>query len=585
MLRSAPMGAIGFVALLSASLPAQVQLDWQQTYATASLPAAGTLDQVIVLEIASNGDLVWSSQHGFLDPVTQNWLQRTELHRTSTSGAALWTISPAPNSDVMYYGAEIDAVGDIYFWGRAGVLYSYPDVLVTKVSASGTHLWTRQINGVTNDYDVGFGSLDASGNFSVVGMLDLFSTLFVRTYDPSGNVLAHGTQGSFASGLAAMRRARRLPAGDFVALGEGFNGATVARISTAGTATWSRELSPSSPGSSVNLFSLDVDGSGRIVAAGADFDSSVGSRTLMRVFDSAGNVLLDYSGPLCDGASSQSGLFAPDGSIWLLSNERATPGASTQLIVRRFSASLAAGPTLSLPYTGPYALTFSPIVGESNQLWAIVGGDTLIELSPAATLNWSVPLLPPNSPDSFNKLALDSTRHFVATGFRDTSTPASYETDALLARFDAGEMPLGYCVGMPGALGCSPRLTFEGSPRAGAPSGFTVRAAPWTSQLAGHFLVGTGSAIANPFFGGTLCVGVPRVRTTALFSGGNPIGADCTGSLALDYGAFASGALGGTLLPGLQLAGTQVRLQAWSRDPGSATNTLLSNALEFTVLP
>ena len=585
MLRKALTTSLGSAVLGCAPLLAQVELDWQQPYATASLPAVGTVDQVGVLAVASNGDLVWSSQHAFLDPLTQNWLQRTELHRTSTSGTELWTISPAPNSDVMYFGAEIDAAGDIYFWGRVGVLYSYPDVLVTKVSGSGTHLWTRQISGVTNDYDVGFGSLDASGNFSVVGMLDLFSTLFVRTYDANGNVLAHGTQGSFGSGLVDMRRARRLPSGDFVVLGEGVNGAAVARVSTAGTAAWIQELSPSSPQAGVNLFTLDVDSSGRIVAAGADFDSSAGSRTLMRVFDSAGNVLFDYSGPLCDGASSQSGLFAPDGSIWLLSNERATPGASTQLIVRRFSASLAAGPTLSLPYTGPYSLTFSPIVGESNQLWAILGGDKLIELSPAATLNWSVPLLPPSSPDSFNKLALDSTRHFVATGFRDTSTPASYETDALLARLDAGEMPQGYCVGMPGALGCSPRLTFEGSPRAGATNGFTVCAAPWSSQLAGHFLVGTGSAIANPFFGGTLCVGVPRVRTTALFSGGNPLGADCSGSLALDYGAFASGALGGTLLPGLQLAGTQVRVQAWSRDPGSATNTMLSNALEFTVLP
>lgn len=585
MLRTSLSASLGLAVFCSVPALGQVQLDWQQTYVTANLPLAGTLDQVGVLALATNGDLVWSSQHAFLDPVTQNWLQRTELHRTSASGALLWTISPAPNSDVMYMSAEIDAAGDIYFWGRAGVLYNYPDVLVTKVSGSGTHLWTRQIGGATNDYDVGFGSLDAAGNFTVVGMLDLFSTLFVRTYDPNGNVLSNGTQGAFASGLVDMRRARRLPGGDFVVLGEGFGGAAVARVSTAGSATWITELSPSSPQAGVNLFTLDVDTSGRIIAAGADFDSNAGSRTLMRVLDSAGNVLLDYSGPLQDYAASQLGLFAPDGSIWLLANERANPGAPVELVVRRFSASLAAGPTLSLPYTGPYTLTLGPNVGESNQLWAIFGGDTLIELSPAATLNWSVPLAAPGSPDSFNKLALDSTRHFVATGFRDTSTPASYETDVLLARFDASEMPQGYCVGMAGALGCSPRLTFEGSPRAGATSGFTVRAAPWTSQLAGSFLVGTGAAVANPFHGGTLCVGVPRVRTTALFSGGNPLGADCTGSLALDFGAFASGALGGTLLPGLQLAGTQVRLQAWSRDPGSATNTLLSNALEFTVLP
>ncbi len=582
MLRKTLTVSLGSAVLGCAPLLAQVQLDWQQTYSTASLPAAGTFDSVGVLAIASNGDLVWSSQHGFLDPITQNWQLRTELHRTSTSGAAVWTVSPAPNSGVVYLGAEIDAAGDIYFWGHVDV---YSDVLVTKVSGSGAHLWTRQISGGSNLPDVGLGSLDASGNFSIVGMLDLFTTLFVRTYDADGNVLANGTQGAFASELVHLRSARRLPGGDFVVLGELTAGAAVARVSTAGTALWVQELTPSWPGAGVNLFTLDVDGSGRIVAAGADFDPTLGARTLMRVFDSAGNVLLDYASPVQFAVTNQSGLFAPDGSIWLLASERATPTASAALVARRFSASLAAGPTLSLPYTGSDPRTAGPIVGESNQLWAISGRDTLIELSPSATLNWSVPLTAPGSADSFYVLALDSTRHFIAGGFREASTPAGYETDALLARFDASEIPQGYCAGMPGALGCSPRLTFEGSPRAGAASGFTVRAAPWTSQLSGRFLVGTGAAVANPFFGGTLCVGAPRVRTTALLSGGTPNGADCTGSLALDYGAFASGALGGTLLPGLQLAGTRVRVQAWSRDAGSATNTLLSNALEFTVLP
>jgi hypothetical protein len=584
MLRTALFRSFGVAALCSLPLLAQVQPDWRQTYSTAALPP-GASESVTAFALASNGDVIWASDHAFLDPVTHMWQRRTELHRTSAAGTPLWTISPAPIADVRYFDVHFDPAGDVYFSGHVGLSQGNPDPLVTKVSATGTFLWSRQVNGPSNDYDVGFGSVGPGGTFSFVGMLDLFNNVFVRTYDANGNVLSHATQSAAAAGLFYMAAARRLPGGDFVVVGEGAGGLSVARIAASGAVVWNTLLPFGSPQDGGQLNRLEVGPNGNIAAAGYLIEPLGDSRVVLRVVNSAGTVLLDHVGPLQPFAVAHSCPFNADGSLWLLANERATANAPMELTVRRFTSGLTLGPGLSLPYAGAFPSTSIPVIGESGQLWAIQEGERLLEISPAATLNWSVPLVVPGSFDSQSMLALGPDRHFVAAGYHDASAGAFTDTEALLARFDASEMPLGYCVGMPGALGCSPRLTFEGSPRAAATSGFTVRAAPWTSQLAGNFLVGTGAAVANPFRGGTLCVGVPRVRTTALFSGGNPLGADCSGSLALDYGAFASGALGGTLLPGLQLAGTQVRVQAWSRDPGSATNTLLSNALEFTVLP
>ncbi len=507
----------------------------------------------------------------------------TSAGRHAIRTVTLWTLSTPATDDSHFYGVLFDAAGDLYLWGERGTTTgALTKPLVAKVSAGGSLLWTRTVVGTGYlAIDRAFGGLDAQGRFTFLGTHEGNTTdTFVRTFDANGNIVLDVWTPSVPLGLDGIWVVEPFPGGGFAVAGSGVSGAFVARLAADGTALW-RAPVPAAPSPGVHFFDLAVDPGGRIAAAGAEPDANLNSRTLLTLLDANGNRLLEYGGTWPGTSAWHECHFSPDGSLWLVSHESPHPQSYLDCVLRRWR------PDLTLATERTLASGFMrSFVGESGQLWALVGQSELQEYSPDGNLDWSLPLAPGQPYDQFWNLVVAPDRRFVAFGHRDNSAGANSDTDAVLLQLDASDIPRGYCAGTAGALGCAPHLEFDGAPRAGAAGGFVVRALPWPNQTAARFLIGVGPAIANPFFGGTLCVGAPRVRTPSLVSGGNPVGApDCSGSLTLDYGAWASGALGGASLPGLQVAGTSVRMQAWSRDRGSATSALLSNALEFTLLP
>jgi hypothetical protein len=144
--------------------------------------------------------------------------------------------------------------------------------------------------------------------------------------------------------------------------------------------------------------------------------------------------------------------------------------------------------------------------------------------------------------------------------------------------------PVVYCTAKLNSLGCLPSIASSGTPSASAGFGFFVIASNVRNQKSGLLFYGVNGRSALPFQGGILCVKTPIKRTPAVQSGGSPTGSNCTGVYALDFNAFAVGALGGNPLPALTVPGTLVDAQWWGRDPGfpPPNNTTLSNAIEFT---
>ncbi len=148
--------------------------------------------------------------------------------------------------------------------------------------------------------------------------------------------------------------------------------------------------------------------------------------------------------------------------------------------------------------------------------------------------------------------------------------------------------PYRYCKEKVNSLNCRPVIDFAGQSSASSVSGFTILGSLVRNNRAGILLYSIVGKNNAPFQGGTLCLATPIGRTPSVTSGGSPAPVqDCSGVLALDFNAFALGQLGGNPFFELQIPGTRVFAQWWSRDPGfpAPGASSLTDALSFTVLP
>lgn len=152
----------------------------------------------------------------------------------------------------------------------------------------------------------------------------------------------------------------------------------------------------------------------------------------------------------------------------------------------------------------------------------------------------------------------------------------------LLRATGSGNTPTTYCTAKVNSAGCTPQISFVGTPSASASAGFHVFGTSVLNRAPGLLVYGTNGRATTPFGGATLCLAAPLRRTPVQNSGGSAVGVDCSGSYHLDFAAWVASGADPTLV-----AGTTVNAQWYSRDTGFAPpgNVGLTNALEFTLAP
>jgi hypothetical protein len=132
--------------------------------------------------------------------------------------------------------------------------------------------------------------------------------------------------------------------------------------------------------------------------------------------------------------------------------------------------------------------------------------------------------------------------------------------------------PTTYCAAKLNTAGCFANVSFSGAPTLAAPDDFHVLCSNAINNMSGIMFwsaLGTNNA---PFFGGTMCVKSPVIRTAVMNSGGSPTGVDCTGSYDFAFTDAYMAANGLSLSSG-------VYCEFWYRDPADPFTVSTSNAL------
>jgi len=181
--------------------------------------------------------------------------------------------------------------------------------------------------------------------------------------------------------------------------------------------------------------------------------------------------------------------------------------------------------------------------------------------------------------------AVSSAGDLNGDGFEDLIVGASTDsvggTNAGLARVILWNhsVPTTYGQAKINSEGCTPAVSWSGTPSLSLADDFHVKAANLLNNRAGMFFWGFTSANV-PFGGGTRLVGLPLVRTTGQSTGGSATGSDCSGKLDFHFSQAYMQQMG-------VVAGATIYGQFYHRDPGFAApnNLALSNAIEFRAIP
>ncbi|MBK8177381.1 MAG: hypothetical protein IPK67_00445 [Planctomycetes bacterium] len=590
--------AAAFVALaLSSIAPAafgQATFEWSVLYGNAPLT-----DLNIATEAAvdSLGNIYTAARRsgstGFYD---------LEVAKHDAGGSMLWSrrfdtgaaiselcsgLALAPNGDVCLAGwrhrDQTDLIA-VRYDSNGAILHS---TIFSGAPGPGNDAAGAVAVDAQSNMIVGGTVTDALGNTSV--LLQSYSPLGVLNWETRDDLSPGHWEG--CQGLVVQANGDIFAAGWLEAAAD--REAWIAKYSANGVRQWSRVF-PGSPTVQESFTVLASDHQGGVVAGGnqaqpAGLGNWTSAGWVVRC-DGGGNYLWSEVAP--GGGHyyvTQDVLVDQGGVCWALHWDVSGIAFTSPSTIARISPS--GVPLSSVPLPG-YGSALA--LGNAGQVYFCAeepGGlqgnsAALTQLDSSGAVNWRRTYASPGLSSGAIGLQLAPQSRVVLHGYsKVVGTTGSW---ALVAQFDIGESPEGYCGGKVNSLGCAPRVAFTGLARASSSSGFTVRIENVLNQKPSLFLYSLQGAAALPFGGGLLCVDSPVRRTAGVSSGGSPPpGLDCSGTAAIDMNAFAHGSLGGTPAPALLTAGTRVWIQAWGRDPGFTPpgDVSLSGGLSYMVLP
>lgn len=579
------------LALLSLATPclAQFGLTWSRLYEN-----EGTFDEegrFSAVAVAPDGRV-------YAAAVSMPF-SRPRFLRYGLNGQVLWSRLYGPTT-CTYSQVLVGVAGEALFIGERSLNTSAHTLEVASVSPAGSLQWNRSFAIVANATERAVAALDATGNLLLASNSSVATHSRFAAVSPDGTLLfdhlldlaPQASESVSALELAA-------DGGAFLAGNAGSNG-FVARVDTAGQVLWSHTLGGGFLGS-VSVRALELASDGTLVSLEQELATTGTARLRWRRFDALGAALGTTELDLASALTLRGFERASDGSLWSVGESAALPA---RLVVTRFEP--LEGLARSFSWSTPLDLTAigraTLVPASAGQMWVT----TNVWSAPAQTNRHGVALLLGPALDGpgpgegiglrvlfgdnfelkeIGVAALSDSGRLVVAGRSEAFTGSYFYFDpiAWIAQIDATAAPRLTCTGQADAAGCTPTLTVSGLPLTGATSGFVVSCVNASPHRSGLFFYGTNGAASSPLGGGTLCVASPVRRGPLLDSGASALA--CGGSMGLDWAAFASGALGGTPLPGLTQPGTVVHLQGWLREPSSSFGSLLTAALRYVVLP
>lgn len=187
--------------------------------------------------------------------------------------------------------------------------------------------------------------------------------------------------------------------------------------------------------------------------------------------------------------------------------------------------------------------------------------------------------------DSNNPSISPDGEAIVFVSFANDLVPGdtNFTSDAFVRRAPA-DAPRTYCTAGTSSNGCQASMAAVGSPSASAAGGYAVTCQSVEGSVTGLFFYGVTGGATVPWGAGSssfLCFASPTQRAVGQFSGGTA--SQCDGALAFDLSAYLAANPGSLGQP--FLAGQQIWLQAWYRDPPAPKGSNLSDGLELTFAP